>query len=117
MGSGGQTDGDADVDHLLGTPVAGVLIVVGLVLGCTALIGLATSSILAVVVVGVGSVVVAVILGGLDLVGASSKAVRDRLHHGDRRLSGHDQHVGRTIAHEVAWIPADRPGSGEIPDP
>ncbi|MGW0174808.1 hypothetical protein ACWDUM_13305 [Rhodococcus sp. NPDC003322] len=72
---------DGDVDHLLGSPVAGVVIVVALIVGSAALIGVMTSSLLAVAVVGVGAVGVALMLSGLDRAGRRSGPGRDRPHH------------------------------------
>ncbi|GAA4475843.1 hypothetical protein GCM10023094_14210 [Rhodococcus olei] len=72
---------DGDVDHLLGTRGAGVAIVIGLILGATALIGVMTNSVLAVAVVAVGAVAVALMLGGMDLVGGPAVPGRDRPHH------------------------------------
>ncbi|MFD4292618.1 hypothetical protein ACFWPA_19370 [Rhodococcus sp. NPDC058505] len=86
MGSAGAKVGTGrptgDVDHLLGTPLAGTVIVVALIVGSAALIGVMTGSLLAVAVVAVGAVVAALILGGLDRVGPESGPGRDRPHHG-----------------------------------
>ena len=72
---------DRDVDHLLAAPRAGTVIVIALILGSTVLVGVLTGSPLAVaVVVVVGTVVVALMLSGLDHVGQGLG--RDRPHHG-----------------------------------
>lgn len=60
---------DTDVDHLLGTPAAGVGIVVSLIVGAAVLIGVMTNSVCAVAVVAVGSLGVALLLGGMDRLG------------------------------------------------
>ncbi|MGW6379571.1 hypothetical protein ACWFRB_26240 [Rhodococcus sp. NPDC055112] len=55
---------DANDNHLLGTPQAGVGIVVGLIVGAATLIGVMTNSLLAVIVVAVTAALVAALLGG-----------------------------------------------------
>ncbi|MFC7447385.1 hypothetical protein [Rhodococcus daqingensis] len=55
---------DANDNHLLGTPQAGVVIVVGLIVGSATLIGVMTASALAVIVVAVTAALVAALLGG-----------------------------------------------------
>lgn len=73
---------DDDVDHLLGSPVAGVLIVVALVVGAAVLVGVMTASLFAGAVVGIGATIAALILGGLGRAGHRSLPGSDRPHHG-----------------------------------
>ncbi len=72
VGAGVPSDESVDVDqvdHLLGTPVAGVGIVVALILGSAVLIGAMTNSVCAVAVVAVGALTAALLLNGMDRVG------------------------------------------------
>lgn len=74
------SDLECDVDHLLASPRAGVVIDISLIIGSTILIGALTGSALAVAVVFVGAVGFALMLNGLDHVGGGP--VSDRPHHG-----------------------------------
>lgn len=60
---------DANDNHLLGTPQAGVVIVVSLIVGAAILIGVMTNSVLAVIVVAVTAALVAALLGGVGWLG------------------------------------------------
>ncbi|TQF73315.1 hypothetical protein FK531_07290 [Rhodococcus spelaei] len=66
--------------YLLGSPAAGVYIVVALVVGGATLIGAMTASLLAVVVVLVGALVAVLLLSGTGWLGGHGWMGRGRLH-------------------------------------